>query len=55
VSGRDYQLPVGDRDFEDTRADRATRREDEADAPPVAPPKKGEGLGTWLKRQQEGK
>lgn len=50
MSGRDYQLPVGDRDFDDERGAKPKRYE-WPDLPSNLPPRQErEGLGTYLAR-----
>jgi hypothetical protein len=49
--GKEYALPVGDRDEED---ERPVVPEPEPEVPlTVEPPRHGEGLGSWLKRLEE--
>lgn len=48
MSGRDWQLPVGDRDHEDTRSERPAR--DLSPALPIQMPKGDEGFFAALER-----
>lgn len=52
-SGRDWQIPVGDRDHDDTRGERAPKQYVWPETAPNVPPRKpGEGLGSYLARME---